>query len=309
MPSIGAAGVLGVALETVSGTYVAPTKFVPFKSESLNYQQDTVWRRPIRAASGLVGAVPGNAHTEGSIEMELLHDVLPYFMKATRCSVVKTGTGPYKYVYTPTAAAIPTNTLSITVQRGTEVMGYTGCVVSGFTIKTDDNGLLSFNVDIVGSDEASAAALSGITWPTTTPFGAGMYNIQIPTATQVFDTDNFEFAVKDNAEPQYRLNNTKRGAQFVKFGESEATLSVDRDFGTRADYDLYKALTSQSITLTATQGTNDVIILMPVAYKDSYEIKIGGQGDLIRAGVKYQAAMDATGKHYQLTVDTTENVT
>jgi hypothetical protein len=29
---IGAGGILGVALETVSGTYVAPAKYVPFTS-------------------------------------------------------------------------------------------------------------------------------------------------------------------------------------------------------------------------------------------------------------------------------------
>lgn len=310
MPSIGAAAVLGVALETTSGTYVAPTKFVPFNDESLNYQQDTVWRRPIRNASGVVGAISGNAHTEGDISMEALSDVIPWFMAATRCSSTKTGTAPYTYVYTPTAAAVPTKTMSITIKRGAEVFGYTGCVVTGFTFTIDDSGLLQFNVSIVGSDEASAAALTAITWPTTTPFGAGQYSIQIPTATQVFDTDSFEFQVNDNAEPQYRLNNVKRGAQFVKFGESEATLSVDRDFETRAEYDAYKALTSQSITLEASKGANEKItLLMPAIVKDSYEIKIGGQGDLIRASVKYQATMDATGKHYQLTVITNENVT
>ena len=35
MPAIGASGILGIAPEAISGTYVAPTKFIPFDSESL----------------------------------------------------------------------------------------------------------------------------------------------------------------------------------------------------------------------------------------------------------------------------------
>lgn len=310
MPSIGASAVLGIALETVSGTYVAPTKFVPFESESLNYQQETVWRRPIRNTPGLVGGVPGNVHVEGDIEMEALAEVVAVILQASRCTSVKTGTGPYVYTFTPAPVAVPTKTMSITVRRGAEVFGYTGCVVGSFTFSIDDDGQLKFNISVVGSNEASAAALAGITWPTSLPFGAGMYSIEIPTATQVFDTDQFEFQSEDNAEPQFRLKNTGRGAQFVKFGESEATLTVERDFETRADYDTYKALTAQSITLTATNGASNIIqIIMPSAIKDTYEIEIGEQGDLVRASVEYQGVIDGTGKHYQIIVTTTENIT
>jgi hypothetical protein len=308
MPAIGASGVLGIALETVSGTYLAPTKFIPFESESLTYQQDTNWRRPIRNTPGVVGAVAGNAHIEGDIELEALTDVVTLFLYASRCTVVKTGTGPYVYTFTPAANAIPTKTLSVSVRRNNEVFGYTGCVVSSFTISVDDSGSLKFSVSLLGTNEASAAALSSITWPTTVPYGAGQYNIQIPTATQVFDTDKFEFQSEDNGEVQYRLRNTT-GAQFISFGESNATIKVERDFETRADYDTYKALTSQSVTFTATKGASEsLVILMPAAIKDSYEVSLGGQGDLVRASIGYIGVIDGTGKHYQITTTCADNI-
>lgn len=310
MPSIGASGILGVALETVSGTYVVPQKFVPFESESMNHQQATNWRRPIRNTAGLVGAVPGNVHIEGDIQMELLADVLPYFLYASRCTVNKTGaSAPYTYTFTPAAVAIPTKTMSVSIKKGNEVFGYVGCVVSSFTITVGEDGILKFNVSLVGTSEATQSALTA-TWPTTTPFGAGQYNVSIPTASQVFDTDTFEFQSEDNAEPQFRLKNTGAGAQFVKFGESNATIKVERDFENRTDYDAFKALTSQSITFLATKGAGEsVTVLAPVAFKDSYEISIGGQGDLIRSSIEYQCAIDGTGKHYQLTVVCAENIT
>jgi hypothetical protein len=241
--------------------------------------------------------------------MEALPDCVPYFMHASRCTVVKTGASPpYIYTYTPAPIAVPAKTMSITIRRGTEVFGYTGCIVSGLTFAVGDDGQLKFNVKIVGNDEASAAALGAITWPTTGPFGAGMYSLQIPTATQVFDSDSFEFSSDDNATPQYRLKSAGRGAQFVNFGESAATMKIMRDFSTRAEYDAFKALTSQTITLLATKGADVISINMPAAIKDAYEIAIGGQGDLTRASITYQGVIDGTGKHYLITVTCSENI-
>lgn len=296
---------------SVSGTYVAPTKFFPFNSESLKFVQDTIWRRPIRKTADIVGAVPGNVHIEGDIEMEALEDVVPYFLFASRVGCVRTGTSPnFIYTFTPTPAALPVRTLSITVERNnnpSQVFGFVGCVVSSFKFTISD-GMLMFNVSIIGSDEASQATPTP-TFPTTTPFGAGQYNIQIPTASQVFDVDTFEWTCNDNATPQYRLRDTGRGAQFVSFGERALGLTCERDFTTRADYDAFKALTAQSLTFTATKGANNSIALVNgVALKDTYEITLSGEGDLIRASIAYQFPIDGTGVSFTVTVKTQEVV-
>lgn len=306
-PGIGASGVMGIALETTSGTYLAPTKFFPFQSESMSYTQDTQWRRPIRNTAGVLGAVPGDVNTEGDIKLEALHDVVPYFLMCSRASFVKTGAGPYVYTFTPTAGALPAKTASITIVKNGVVFAYTGVVVGSFEF-TIENGMLKFTPKLVGRDEAVQANPTP-TWGTSVPYGAGQYNIQIPTATQIFDMDEFTFTVEDNAGPAFRLKDTNRGAQFIKYGEREVTMKASRDFDTRTDYDAYKALTSQAITLKASQGASSIIqIDMPVAVKDEYTVEIGGQGDLIRAEISYVGVQDATGKEYTIAVTTTENI-
>lgn len=309
-PGIGAAGILGVALETVSGTYLAPTKFIPFESESLNYVSDNIMRRPIRQSADIVGIVPGNTHVEGDIGFEAITDAVAILLHGARHTVTKTLTGPYKYNFVPNANAIPTKTLSLTVVRNGVVFGFTGMVVSNFTFTTED-GVLKFNCGFQGRDE-SVQSLPTATWPSTVPFGAGMYTIEIPTATQVFDTDTFEFSVEQNAEPQFRLKSAgARGAQFIKYGENETKLTVERDFDTRTDFDAYKALTSQSITIKAIQTAvvNEIDITVPVAIKDSYEVQMPGQGDLVRASIAYTGVLDGTGKSYSIDVWTAENIT
>lgn len=308
-PGIGAAGILGVALETTSGTYLAPTKFIPFESESLNYVQDTIQRRPIRQSADIVGLIPGNLHMEGDIGFEALTDVVAILCHAARHTVVKTGVGPYTYVFTPNANAIPSKTLSLTVVRNGIVFAFTGCVISSWTLTTDDS-VLKFNCSFMGRDEAVQSAPTP-TWPTTTPYGPGTYGIEIPTSTQVFDTDTFEFSVDHNAEAQFRLKSGgARGAQFINYGENDVSLSVERDFDTRTEYDAYKALTSQSVTIKMikTAAAEEMTLLVPASVKESYEVAMPGQGDLVRASVGYKGVLDATGKSYSLTVITAENV-
>lgn len=290
-----------------SGVYVAPTKFIPFMSESLTSVQATIWRRPIRQSADIIGAVPGNFNVSGDISIEGMEDCVIYFLHGSRMSIAKTGTTNYTYTCTPTANAIPASTLSITVVRNGIVFGFTGCVVSSQTFTVSD-GILMHNMSIIGRDEAVQSAPTP-TWPTTVPFGAGQYNIEIPTGTTVFDTDTFEFTIDDAAEAQFRLKSTTRGADFIKYGERAMTMTMERDFDSRTDFDAFKALTSQSITLTATKGANNSIALLaPAAIKDTYEVQNSGQGDLVRASIAYNGVIDGTGKSYQITLKTQENV-
>jgi hypothetical protein len=276
MPAgISAATIAGLALETVSGTYTAPTKFFPLVSESLNYQQDTQWRKVLRGQVDAFGAIPGNAHTEGDISIEALDDVVPYFLDAARGALVATGAGPKTYTFTPNANAIPAKTLSLTIVRNGIVFGYTGVVVSSYTF-TLNNGTLMFNASLVGADEAVQSSPTAV-WPTSVPYGTGMYSFEIPSGTPVTDADSFEFQVDDNASPQYRLRSGGfRGATFVAFGDRSSSIKTERDFVARTEYDAYKALTAQAIKFAAVNGTASITINATTAIKDTYTVNEGG---------------------------------
>lgn len=290
------------------GVYAPPTKYIPFMSESLTSTQATIWRRPIRQSADIIGAVPGNFNVEGDVSIECMEDIAIYWIYASRATIVKSG-GPTNFTYTvtPSPAAIPPRTVSITMVRNGIVFGFTGCVVSSQTFTVSD-GIMMQNLKILGRDEA-VQTLPTPTWPTTVPFGAGQYSIEIPTATPVLDTDTFEFTIEDNAEAQFRLKSTSRGAQFIKYGERNVEMSLERDFESRVDFDAFKALTAQDITISATKTINNSITIQsPVAVKDTYEVQNSGQGDLVRAAIKYKSVIDGTGKSYQITVKTQENV-
>jgi len=296
---IGAAGVLGIAREVTAGTYVAPAKFVPIRSESLSYGQETVFTRPIQGVADIVHAVAGNATVEGDIEFEVTHDNLPWFLYAMRGSVVVSGLQPpYVYTFTPSSIgqkSITLTTLSITVERNGIVFGYTQCVVGKLELSVD-SGILVATVSILAKDEGVQSSPTP-TWPTNPPFGAGQYVIEIPTATQVYDVDSFSFSVDDSAEHAYRLRDNGRGAQFTKFGERTSEIQLERDFDSRTDYDAFKALTAQAVHFRAedpSQANNYVDLIMDSAIKDTYEVGLDGQGDLVRASITYQGIYNAS---------------
>lgn len=307
---IGAAGVVGMAIEAVSGVYEAPTKFFPIRTESLRWTQSTVWREVIRGVVAPIGAVPGNGNVEGDIDMELLPDVLPYFLRVARGSLVKVGLTPdFTYTFTPNAAAVPSNTASITVVRNGQVFAYTGAIVASQNYSVDD-GMAVVTFSLLGREE-QGAAVPASAFTDDGPFGAGSYNLQIPTATQIFDADQFSLQIEDNANVENRLRTT-RGPAFISYGTRRATLSLERDFESKAEYTKFKDLTETSITLEMIRADNAARFCkfnMPVSIYDQYDVGLSGVGELIRASTSYVGVHDNTsGSDYSIEIGTDEDI-
>lgn len=311
MPAgIGAAGSVGVGFETVPGTYVVPTKFIPVRSESLKWMQEINFTRPIiKTSVEPVHAVKGPGHVEGDVEWEVIEDCLPYFLHAGRYTVVKTGTTPnFVYTYTPAATAQEANkTLSITVVRNGVVFGYTGCVMGGMTL-TVDTGMLVGTMRMMGRNEAVQSAPTE-TFPQTVPFGADTYTIEVPAASPITDAGTFSFEVDDSAEAQFRLGSLS--AQYIGYGERNVTAEIERDFINRTQYDLFKALTAQSVHLRAQKTASRYIdILMHSGVMDSYESFLEGQGEIVTAALTFVGKYDFTETNaYELVVATAEDIT
>jgi hypothetical protein len=306
---IGGGGFLGFAFETVSGTYTAPTKFFPITNEGLNRSDNPIWRRDIRQNVDAYALVGGNIGVAGDLEFVATEDVVPYFLNISRNTVVKTGTTDLTYTCTPNSNAQPAKTASIVVVKNGAVFGYVGCIVSSFSLRTEDS-LLMMRCSILGTDEATQS----LPTPTFTStlnqdaYGAGKYNIQIPTPTQVFTLDGFEFSAEDNGALEYRLRDNTRGATFARFGARDAQLTYDVDFIDKTEYNLYTALTPSSVSLAATKSaTNSITITIPKGYREEYTVALGGQGDLIRSHCVMRATFDnTTSRAYQIVCKTQE---
>lgn len=313
MPAgIGGGGSIGIALESVAGTYLAPTKFVPVRSESLQFMQEINYTRPIiNTAVDPVYAVKGPAHVEGDIEMEITTDTFPYFMHAARYTVVKGGVGPdFTYTFTPAATAQEANdTMSITVVRNGAVFGYTGCVVGGMSISVD-NGMLVGTFRMVGRDEATQSDPTEA-YLELPPLGADSLAIEIPTASAITDAGSFSFELEDNAEAQFRLGSL--AAQYVGYGERLVTAEVERDFIDKTEFAIYKALTAQSVHFRSEDPADAdryIDFLIDAGNMDSYETFLEGQGEIITAALTFTGVYDFTDtRSHVIEVGSVEDIT
>ena len=249
--------------------------------------------------------------------MELLEDVLPHFLYCSRNSIVKGGSTPnFTYTTTPThwgsTASLPTGKkgLSITVVKNGEVFGFSGCVVTQQEY-TVDNAIAGMKFGIIGRVEAEQSLPTYTAVATDTPFSAAHWTIEVPTASQIFDVTNFTLTINDNGEAQNRLTGS-RYAQWVKFGEREVMLELERDFDTRDEWDVFKALTSRSITVTLEKNAGEAVtFLLPAAVIDSHDVDgLSDQGSATMQSVSYQGNYDpTTSKSYEIVVACQSDIT
>lgn len=329
MPAgLGGGGKVGIAFETVMGTYVPPTIFVPVLSESLAYTEEKYYSEQIRQQTIVSDVKQGYYHTEGDIVMEVDPTNLPYWLYASRHTAVKTGTTPAVYTFTPSSAGAASTatgttapkTLSITIVRNNVVFGYTGCVVGGWEFSIED-AVLRVTMSVFGLAEASQTAPSP-TWPAPDLLGADAHHVYLAAAgasptftTADINFNGYTFRANYNPEAQNRIVST-RSASYISYGITEAEIESELDFIDRTDYDNFVGNTQRAIKLESVNGgstfaaaTSGVQIQANRVSYDAYTIGLEGMGDLIMAGFTGRCVGIAGGSAYQIVVKSPAAIT
>lgn len=312
---VGGAGELGMAFETTLGTFVAPAKWIPIRSESLQLVEDKIYRTNIRGLAERSGAIPGYTHVEGDIVFEVTPDALLYFLYSGRYSIVKTGAGPYEYVFTPVAVAKTSTavgattrkTLSILIERGGNGFGYVGMALGQISL-TVDGGVLIATASMVGVDE-DTQSLAAATYGTVQPMGPGNLTLEVPDATARADADTFTATINDNLVNANRLNGQRKAA-YQNWGEREITLDFEIDFDTRTgDYTKFRAQTIEAVTLIGTSPTtNEDFELAFSGYViDSVATPLAGLGEVNRATISGHGIYNSAASH-TWTVNSTTSI-
>lgn len=327
MPAgLGGGGYLAFTFETVMGTYLPPTTagtvFMPIISESLHYVEDKYYSEQIRQQTVDSDVKPSYYHIEGDIVMEVDANFLPYLLYCSRHSIVKTGPTPFTYDFTPSqagsastaASGAVARTASLSVIRNGIGFGYSGCVVNTWEF-TIENGVVRCSMGVLGLAEQTPAGLGTPTWSAPSLFGADASSIYVaasavsPTfgaASVDFNgyTTNFNY----NAAAQNRII-ANRAAAYISFGKTEATYTTELDFISKTEYDNFKAASTRAVRLESLIG-GATFALATQAFRvthnrsayDTYEIGLGGIGDLIMAAVTGRGLGIAGGSPYVISV-------
>lgn len=323
---LGGGGAVGIALETVPGTYLAPTAWCPIISEEFAYSEDRYYSPQIRQQTIVSDVQQGYYHVEGDIVMEIDPNFLPYWLRATRHTMTKTGAGPYSYKFVPSQVAAVSaggteKTLSITILRNGQWFGYAGCVAGGFDL-TEEDGVDRATFHMFGLSEAEPAPATP-TWIAPDLYGASTHGVFLDTAglTPAFASadvnhNGFTLSVNFNAAAQNRIR-ADRAASYISFGETEVTYNTELDFLDRASYDDYVATVEHAFKYESVHPAGSAFaaatdawhVICYRAVYDTYPISLGAMGDLIMAGATARVIGIAGGDAYAIEVKSAANIT
>jgi|SRR3990172_7873940 len=327
MPAgLSGSGWLGLALESVKGTYVSPTVYIPIISESFRYVEDRYYSPQIREDTIVSDVKQGYYHIEGDFELEIESKFLPYLLYCTRHTITKTGAGPFVYTFVPSDAGATSTaasgavqrTASITIERNNVEFGYSGCTLGSLRLFVD-GGILKLGGTLVGEKDNTASGDTP-TWSAPTLFGADATAISTgassltPTYAVVSDFNGFEFEANFNAEAQNRIVRD-RSASYVSFGETEITLTTELDFIDKTEYNIFVATTQKAVKLESYPGatyaasTEAVQLQIFRGVYETYDLGLSGLGDLIMAGVTMRGIGIAGGDGYKIEVKTATDIT
>jgi hypothetical protein len=246
--SLGALGYVGYGVESVEGTAVAPTFFIPVSSFSFEDSNDFVVPDQIRGSRDRSIAMAAPYAVSGTMEMELIPtDIGPLLESAWAATVVSSAYagGGYQHVFTP-ASEEPTLTFESSA-ADILVMRYSGVRVNTLEIKAAFGEIVTASFGLEGLSRAKQGSAGTETYTDVVPFHFSGASVKVDGVAEPTVKD-FSFSTSNNFERIGTLRKT-RSWKRMAFGMRDVNLSMTLDFTDTTQYDAFLAEDTLAIEL------------------------------------------------------------
>lgn len=237
--ALGALGYVGYGVETVEGTQVAPTKYLPVSSFSFEDSNDFIVPDQIRHSRDRYIAMAAPYAVSGSMEMELIpNDVASLLGSAFAATAVSGayGGGGYQHVFTP-GSDEPTFTFESSA-ADVLVMRYGGTRVNTLEIKAAFGEIVMATFGLEGVNRVKQGSANTPTYTDVVPFHFSGVDIKVNSGTLLATVKDFTFGVNNNIERIGTLRKT-RSWKRLNLGMREVTLALTIDFTDTSEYDRF----------------------------------------------------------------------
>jgi hypothetical protein len=265
--SLGALGYVGYGVESVDGTFVAPTKFLPVSSFSVEDVNDFMTPDQIRHSRDRYIAMVAPYNVSGSMEMELIPTETAHLLKSAWAASVNSGAysgGGYEHTFTP-ASQEPTFTFESSA-ADILVMRYSGVRINTLEIKAAFGEIVTASFGLEGVNRKKEASPTSPTYTNIRPFHFTGADVHVAGGTLLTHVKDFTFGSNNNFERIGTLRRT-RAWKRMAFGMREVTLAMTLDFTDTSEYDRFLAETVFDVDLflegdsgVAGMGTNRPIL-------------------------------------------------
>lgn len=246
--SLGAIGYVGYGVESVEGTAVAPTKFLPVTSFSFEDTNDYIVPEQIRGDRDRYVAMAAPYMTSGSMELELIPNDISSLLKSAAAGSVVTSAyagGGYQHVITPGSTS-PTFTFESSA-AGILVMRYGGIRVNTLEVNAAFGEIVTSSWGLEGTTRIKQGAESNEVYADVMPFHFSGAQVSIAGVVMAHVKD-FSFSVGNNLERIGTLRRT-RSWRRTALGIRDVGLSTTLDFTDSSEYDRFLAETFFDVDL------------------------------------------------------------
>lgn len=184
---VGNLGYLSLAPETAPGVAATPIESTLLYDETMTTNRNLMDQAPIYGQPfETFQTIPGQRTHQGDLTVVAEPNTLAYFMDMLYTSGSTTGSGPYNWPFTLTAA--PTKSYTMDVSTGNLVKRYCGVMASKITPNWNKNEM-QLKVSVSALYSFLGAPLAGA------PTGSGPYTVEL--STEYTDTPTLGLVVGD----------------------------------------------------------------------------------------------------------------
>lgn len=302
----GLAGQWGFVDESTYGTFVAPTRFLEFLSESVKLERERIESNGIRAGRRILHRwAPGVQRVTGDIEFELAPQGTALLWKHILGAVATSGAGPYTHTLTPGDLSGK----SMTVQIGRPDIGgtvrpfsYLGCKVATAELSLEVNEFVLMTVGLYGAHEDTGQALATASYPSgLSPFVFTHGSISL--AGSAFDVRSASLSIDNGLATDrhfIRATTPERPKEPLEADRRAITGTLTADFTDLTAYNRFVNGTEAALVFTLNAGASaQTTITLNVRF-DGDTPEIGG-AELLEQSLPFKA-VSATSDAAAITV-------
>lgn len=308
-------GYLGVGVETIAGTSVAPTKFIPVKSVNFNVDQEDITFREIAGSRQAQQQFGGSIRPSVSLTSAFYpSSAFGVLLRGLFGQVTTAAAGASATAFTHTfadAAVLPSLSFERSDTAGAGGLLHQripGCKIESMSFSAEFGSDVEVQVDAQGLSfpEKPAAKPASILLPAMNPFIFTGVTIDIDgVPNDLFRNINFDF--NNTLEPQEALRGT-RTAFKINEGPLECTMSGTMIYDDNSIYDKFRDATEFAVAVhfvgdVADADTNTnygVTFTWPKIKVMNFDVNMEAEG-VMEADVEFGVSYDrATGRFVQV---------
>ncbi len=280
---------LGFAFETVYGTKVVPTFWVPVNSVKPQDDVKKINDEGRRANLAKVFQVyDGVTSSSVDISCDAYADAVGYFLKGIFGQDVVTGSSP-GWIHTFKIVNAMPPSLTLSYFNGVAEHGYGGSLISDLSFKFDTEGLLTMDAKYIGLKSAVVSTTTA-TYTTVAPH-LGYTGSLTVNAVANLNLVGGEINIKRDCKLLYGANNSAAPSK-ASAGRIEISGKLTFDIEDEAEMNLLGAA-DIPIVLTFTQGVN-VALTFTFNMCDIKKASIDTSQEFVRCDLEFDAYYNTT---------------